>query len=547
MAHADGVERLVRSYRFGPFELDVKSGDLRKHGTRMRLPEQPFRILLLLLEGGGEVVPREEIRQKLWPNDTIVEYDPNINAAVKKLRDVLGESAEKPRYIETLARRGYRFLAEIEQVREETEAPRPPADPSFDPTAGLGGGSFSHYRVLDKLGSGGMGVVFRAHDLTLNRQIALKFLSSEYRKHAPSLERFQREARAAAALNHPNICTVYEIGEYRSQPYIAMELLEGETFKDRLLRGPLDKGEVLRLTIQIADGLAAAHRLGFIHRDLKPANLYLTARGNAKILDFGLAKLCRDVEAVTQCSPGESEGGPAREINMTVEGLRIGTVAYMSPEQARGEQLDQRSDLFSLGVVMYEMLSGRQAFSGISSAELVSAILKDEPAELPGTVPPDLAAIVKRCMEKDPGRRFQTAAELALALQPSFVPLAAPPRRFSSKWMGLAAGLIAAAAAVIWLDSPPTSTTRHRNPSDYRRREAKWRTHAYRWLAAILQSGVDWRIRQRAALADAAEWRRASAVACVAAWCFLGRGSFTRPNGVSCTPLHRLHSRAVLR
>ncbi len=405
---------------------------MRKHGTRVRLREQPFRVLLLLLENAGSIVSREEIRQKLWPNDTVVEYDPNINAAVKKLRDVLGDSAEKSRYIETLARRDYRFLSEVEIVwEEEPEAPPAAPDSSFEITAGLEGGHFSHYRVLGKLGSGGMGVVFHAEDLALNRPVALKFLSKEYSRHPQLLARFQREARAAAALNHPNICTIYEIGEHHGQPYIAMELLVGETFKDRLTRGPFEEKQVLRLGAQIADALDTAHNRGVIHRDLKPANLFLMANGQAKILDFGLAKLSSADEAVTRHSPAEHDGEPPREMNMTVPGARIGTAAYMSPEQARGEPVDQRSDLFSFGVVLYEMLCGKQAFSGSSSAEVTNAILKEEPANLPETVPRALAAIVKRCLEKAPERRFQTAGELVLAIRPS-VPVQAPaPNRRS--------------------------------------------------------------------------------------------------------------------
>jgi non-specific serine/threonine protein kinase len=412
---ADLTRAGVRLFRFGPFELDVRSGELRKHGVRLQLREQPVRILLLLLAHPGELVLRNEIRDKLWPNETVVEFDPAINNAIRRLRDAFGESAEKPRYIETVARRGYRFLGEVEAV--ETPTSEPSASPPLEIDADdLEGKTVSHYLVLDKLGRGGMGIVFRAKDLKLKRNVALKFLPGEYSKDAQPLERFQQEARAAAALNHPNICTIYEIGEHHSRPFIAMELLEGQTLKDILAEGPLELRELLGLAAQIAGGLEAAHRKGVVHRDIKPANLFVTRQKQAKILDFGLAKLVSGHSLNTVHQKAAEEAAAAAAPRQTVPSSPAGTAAYMSPEQVRGEDVDARSDIFSLGVVLYEMAGGRRPFGGGSSAETMDAILRDNPPALPSSVPEALDRVVRRCLEKAPDGRFQSAADLASAL-----------------------------------------------------------------------------------------------------------------------------------
>ena len=281
----------------------------------------------------------------------------------------------------------------------------------------------NRFRVITKLGRGGMGVVYQVEDTKLKRNVALKFLPPEFVQDARSLERFQREAHAASALNHPNICTIYDVDEYQGQPFIAMELLEGQTLASRIKRGPLPAGELLELAIQISDGLRAAHTKGIIHRDVKPSNIFVTEQGQPKILDFGLAKRrdsdAQDYRPITADDSISSQPHDP-DLRLTQTGAALGTAGYMSPEQIRGERLDARSDLFSFGLVLYEMATSQRAFKGETGVELQNAILWQVPnpiRELNPELPTKLERIINKALEKERVARYQSAAEIRADLQ----------------------------------------------------------------------------------------------------------------------------------
>jgi len=490
-------ETLPRCARFGPFSLDLKAGELRAGSSVVLLQEQPLQVLRILIENEGTLVSREEIRKRLWPNDTIVEFEHSINAAINKLRKALGDPVAEPHYIQTVARRGYRLMVPVEWVKSGgDESSTGEVSSSNDGAAvriraepgALTGRTVSHYRVLDIIGGGGMGVVYRAEDLKLSRRVALKFLPEELGNDSPALQRFEREARIASSLNHHNICAIYEFGEHEGQPFLVMELLDGETLRDHLLiagEKGLPLAKLLDLSIQVTNGLQAAHENGIIHRDIKPANIFLTSKGVCKILDFGLAKLLEAGEpekaaaltadsaksmessldasiAEAHVSPGvkDTDGFPAATVksdkgslvsHLTRTGLAIGTAGYMSPEQVNGERLDARTDLFSFGLVLYEMATGQRAFRGKTAPAVHDAILNQAPLpvrDLNSTLPPGFETIINKSLEKERDLRYQSAAELRADLEKEL-----RGRQIRLQWLGRWKWFAAAAlliALIVW-------------------------------------------------------------------------------------------------
>ena len=368
-----------------------------------------------------------------------MECDPEERARL--LEDSSGGDPDLRREVESLlsgaSRAGGHLQAAVSTAVHSTNFP-------------LEGTNVSHFRVIEGLGLGGMGVVYRAEDLRLGRLVALKFLPEEMARDPQALTRFKREARAASALNHPHICTVYEIDEVQGQPFLAMELLEGRTFKHLISGKPLPAGQLLDLGMEIAEGLEAAHAQGIVHRDIKPDNVFVTKRGQAKILDFGLAKLqgpgnhpfpadspppiggaensprplggegAERSETGEGIRPHDTPTLPIDRVDLTIPGTTVGTVAYMSPEQARSEKLDARTDLFSFGAVLYEMSTGRQAFTGETPGKILEAILTRQPTppqRMNPAIEPRLQAIIEKALEKDRDARYQHASEIRAELQ----------------------------------------------------------------------------------------------------------------------------------
>jgi serine/threonine protein kinase/tetratricopeptide (TPR) repeat protein len=437
--------RVQQTIRFGEdFELDIRAYELRRAGRVLKLPPIPMDVLIFLVEERDRLVSREQIVERVWGHGVFLDTDNSINGAIRKIRQALRDDSDQPRFIQTFAGRGYRFIAPVIETGSEAE---PAALSLFPGAENLIGKKISHYRVLQLLGGGGMGVVFKAEDLKLGRQVAMKFLPGELASDPVAFERLQREARAASALDHPKICSIYELGEHEGQPFIVMQLLEGRTLREWVEIAPKGSAQsqldqVLNFAIQILDGLDAAHQKGIIHRDIKPANIFITTRGEAKILDFGVAKIVdpgilpsRTIGSsstdVVQEDTVEHKSGqessdqqdrakerliiPLPNANLTRTGVSMGTPAYLSPEQVRHQELDTRTDIFSFGLVLYEMATGQRAFAGDTESIIREAVLNQSPVparQRNPELPPDLERIIGKLIEKDRCVRYQSASEI---------------------------------------------------------------------------------------------------------------------------------------
>ena len=459
--------------RLREFEVDLRAGELFATGSgdvrrKMLLRQQPLNVLRMLVEAGGEIVTREEIKKKLWPNDTIVNSDHSINVAIRMLRQVMGDSADNPQYIETLARRGYRLRVPAEWLETENQIGLPQPQNTMSPgvPASLIGAKISRYRVLEFIGAGGTGMVYKAEDLKLARRVALKFLPDELANDPLALKRFEREAQTVSALNHPNICTIYDIDEFEGRPFIAMELLQGDSLLhclDTQERKASLLGLLLDIAIQICDGLQAAHDAGIVHRDIKPENLFLTRRRQAKILDFGLAGAVVSEEVTAEDLPESRDASSCETsdheesvVNAALSGTAAptGTTGYLSPEQLLKEPLDLRTDLFSFGIVLYEMTTGRRPFQGNTPAAVHDAILTQTvlPAHnVNPAVPRRLSAIIAKATEKNRIRRYRSAAEMRADLEAVQQEMR-PAEAHNAKWLAAGALLafLALAIAILW-------------------------------------------------------------------------------------------------
>jgi serine/threonine protein kinase/DNA-binding winged helix-turn-helix (wHTH) protein/class 3 adenylate cyclase/alpha-beta hydrolase superfamily lysophospholipase len=427
-------------YEFEDYRLDPTERMLLRGGQALSLTPKAFDTLIVLVENSRHVVTKDELMSRVWP-DIFVE-ETNLAQHISMLRKVLGERGDGGQFIETVPKRGYRFTVQVKKVRvaptemdfktraSDALVRQLDTEPKVGPTLGADtivalvdqqpeskpsivqvGTTLGRYRILSQLGVGGMGEVYLASDTVLDRKLALKVLSEKFTGNTEWLRRFIREAKAASALNHPNIITIHEIGQSGGAYFIATEYIEGITLRQRLVGGRLKTAPAISIAVQTASALVAAHQAGILHRDIKPENIMVRPDGYVKVLDFGLAKM----------TGGEQRpGGPAGSYFNTDPGVVMGTVNYMSPEQARGLAVDLRSDVFSLGVVLYEMLSGRTPFEGETSSDILVSILDREPLRLSrliSDVPPELERIVSKALRKDREERYQTIKDLHLDLR----------------------------------------------------------------------------------------------------------------------------------
>ncbi|HET7151875.1 MAG TPA: protein kinase [Candidatus Acidoferrum sp.] len=425
------------SLRFGVFEVDTQTGELRKSGRTIRLRPQAAKVLIALATRPDQLVTREELKDQIWGQETFVDFEHGLNLCIQQIRASLDDDADIPRYIETLPRRGYRFIAPVQDAKQEKELGR--------------------YRITAKIGAGGMGEVYLAQDARLGREVAIKVLPPGALQDESARSRFRREAEILSKLSHPNIATVYDFEKQEGKDLLVMEYVRGVTLSDKLAAGPLPEKDVLRLGLQLAEGIEAAHDHGVIHRDLKPGNLRVTPEGWLKILDFGLAKSAL------------STGADVSTQTIAETGAVRGTLRYMAPEQLLAQNIDARTDIYAIGSILYEMATGQAPFYNQVPTALVDAILHQSarpPRQLNSAVSVKLEDIILKCLEKEPASRYQSAKELAVDLRrvaPASItaPVPVTARRFTRRQMTVAAAvlLMIAGIALAWA-----------NPGDWRSR-----------------------------------------------------------------------------
>jgi serine/threonine protein kinase/formylglycine-generating enzyme required for sulfatase activity/predicted esterase len=393
-------------YSFDDVLVDCQGFRILKDGEARTLEPRAFDLLLFLLENQGRLLDKQTLFENVWKDAFVT--DNALTRAIKEIRRVIGDDASAPRYIETIPRRGYRFIAEVqrssakaaETIAESAELKALPVAPRTPEAVAAA----FHYKILNKLGQGG-GVVYLAEDARLQRTVVLKFLSDELTPDARARQRFLREARLASALDHPNVCAIHEINETEQFRFIVMQYAEGQTLKQMINNRPLELDVALSIALQMADALQAAHERGIIHRDIKPGNIVVNNNGRVKMLDFGLAK------SIAQ----ESSDANGETLVTTQQGAVLGTPAYMSPEQAQGRRADHRSDIFSFGVVLYEMLTGRKPFAGNSPAETMNAVINTPHTPVHSFnqgMPAEWSAIIDRTLVKEPAERYQSVREI---------------------------------------------------------------------------------------------------------------------------------------
>ena len=408
---------------FGVFELDTQTGELRKSGRTIRLRPQAAKVLTALVVRPQELVTREELKDQIWGQETFVDFEHGLNLCIQQIRAALDDDADVPRYIETLPRRGYRFIAPVQDSSEEQ--------------------ALGRYRITGKIGAGGMGEVYLAQDTRLGREVAIKVLPPGALQDESARSRFRREAEVLSKLSHPNIATVYDFEKQQGKDLLVMEYIRGVTLSDKLAAGPLPEKDVLRLGLQLTEGIEAAHEHGVIHRDLKPGNLRVTPEGWLKILDFGLAKST----LIT--------GADISTASVAETGTVKGTLRYMAPEQLLAQTIDARTDIYAVGSILYEMATGQAPFYNQLPTVLVEAILHQPPRpprQLNSAISVRLEDIILKCLEKEQGDRYQSAKELAVDLRrvapaTTTAPVAVLSRRFSRQQIVWAAAIVLAIAA----------------------------------------------------------------------------------------------------